>query len=70
MNDSSDFLWGAAAIAKAIGRTARQTYHLLESGHLPANRVGNRWVASRQRLRCAALGDERPSVSSKPDLAP
>jgi hypothetical protein len=46
-----DLLWGVARIAKEIGRNPRQAYHLLESGGLPARKVGGRWCASRTGLR-------------------
>ncbi|MBO0905570.1 hypothetical protein [Jiella sonneratiae] len=49
-NDALDLLWGIAAIAAFIGRTERQTYHMLVSGHLPAKQVGERWVAKREAL--------------------
>ena len=49
--DTLDLIWGAAAIAAALGRTARSVYHLLEAGELPARKVGGRWVASREALR-------------------
>ena len=45
-----DLIWGISAIARAIGRTNRQTYHLLANGELPAKRVGGRWVADRDEL--------------------
>jgi excisionase family DNA binding protein len=46
-----DLIWGVAEIAKLIGRTERQTYHMIQSGHLPAvKQVGERYVASRQKL--------------------
>lgn len=45
-----DLLWGASEIAKVIGRTRRQTFGLLEAGHLPAQKCGGRWVASRADL--------------------
>jgi hypothetical protein len=44
-------LWGVEAIANFIGRTKRQTYHMLEKRELPARQVGRRWVASRKVLR-------------------
>lgn len=54
-------LWGAAAIAAALGRTRRQTFHLLETGAIPARRVGGRWCASRTALEAhfAGGGDAR-----------
>jgi len=49
-----DIVWGAAAIAAVIRRTERQAYYLLESGALPARKVGAQWVASRKRLLAIA----------------
>ncbi|WP_397504789.1 helix-turn-helix domain-containing protein [Rhizobium ruizarguesonis] len=44
-------IWGTEDIAKLIGRTERQTYHMIKSGHLPmVKQVGERYVASRQKL--------------------
>ncbi|RUM18713.1 DNA-binding protein [Rhizobium phaseoli] len=45
-----DLIWGGAEIAKLIGRTKRQTFHMLETGQLPAKKVGDRWVAERGTL--------------------
>lgn len=46
-----DLIWGVEEIAKLIGRTRRQTYHLISSGNLPAvKQVGGRYVASRSKL--------------------
>lgn len=44
-------LWGVRSIAAAINRSPRSTLYLLESGRLPAAKVGGRWVSSRKRLR-------------------
>jgi hypothetical protein len=47
----TDFLWGAAAIGRGIGRSSRQAYHLLETGQIKsAKRIGGRWVANRPAL--------------------
>jgi len=47
-----DVVWEAAGIAKEINRTARQVYHLLARGAIPAaRRVGGRWCADRNELR-------------------
>ena len=49
--ETLDLVWGCAAIAKVIGRTERATFHMLESGDIPARKVGSkRWVASRKAL--------------------
>lgn len=47
---SLDLVWGGEEIAKVIGRTPRITFSLLEKGHLPAKKVGGRWVAERNKL--------------------
>ena len=57
-----DLVWGASAIAKAIGRPPRAVFHMLEAGHLPARRIGGRWVASRRKLIDALVGDELRTV--------
>ncbi|PWI54815.1 hypothetical protein B5K03_08835 [Rhizobium phaseoli] len=48
--DSMDLIWGAAEIAKLIGRSPRATFHMLDSGELPAKKVCGRWVAERGTL--------------------
>ena len=46
-----DLIWGIGPISKLIGRTQRQTYHMVTSGSLPpVKQVGSRYVASRQKL--------------------
>ncbi|KKB12385.1 hypothetical protein VE25_07485 [Devosia geojensis] len=52
-----DLIWGATAIAAALNRTRRQTFHMLENGELPAKKVGGRWVASRKKLEELFEGD-------------
>jgi hypothetical protein len=53
-----DLIWGCTAIAKEIERTPRQTFYLLESGALPARKIGNRWVAERGKLHALFLKDD------------
>jgi hypothetical protein len=53
-----NLVWGAEAIAAVIGRTPRQTFHLLDGGQLPARKVGGRWVAERGKLVAFFLGAE------------
>jgi len=37
-------IWGAEAIAKAIGRSKNSVYMMLEAGQIPGTmRVGGRW---------------------------
>jgi len=52
---TKDILWGAQAIAAVIRASERQTFHLLESGTLPAKKIGGRWVASRKKLLAALI---------------
>jgi hypothetical protein len=47
---SLDLIWEVAEIAKIIGRTNRQTFHMLNKGEIPAKKVGGRWVAERSKL--------------------
>ncbi|WP_037462035.1 hypothetical protein [Sinorhizobium fredii] len=47
---SIDLIWEVDEIAKLIGRTSRQTFHMLQTGQLPAKKVGGRWVAERGQL--------------------
>lgn len=54
----SEILWGAAAIAKLIGKTTRATFHLLENGQLPARRVGRQWAADRETLLAFFRGED------------
>jgi hypothetical protein len=57
MNDESSddnlgVLWGAAAIARFINRTRRQTHHLLNRGAIDAaKKIGGRWCANKEGLR-------------------
>ena len=44
-------VWGASAIGEVIGRSRRQTIHLLQTSQIPAARVGRWWVSTRRRLR-------------------
>lgn len=53
-----DLVWGAADIGKEINKKPRQTFHMLETGLLPAKKVGNQWVAERGKLRAFFLKDE------------
>jgi len=56
-NEPLELIWGIEEIGKVIGRTSRQTYHMLVSGNLPAKQVGNRWVAERGKLVAFFLED-------------
>lgn len=51
LNDDLDIVWGAKAIAAIIGRSPVDTFYLLKNRHIPARRIGERWCASRRKLR-------------------
>ena len=56
-----EIIWGAPAIAKAIGRDLRGVYHMLENGLLPgARKVGGRWCVTRRSLH-ALFESEAPT---------
>jgi Helix-turn-helix domain len=52
VNEESEFAWGTNQISRIIGRSPRQTYHLLSTGKLKSvKKVGGHWVVSRDALR-------------------
>ena len=51
-DSNSDYVWGADAIGRVIGRNPRQANHLLAKGEIKcAQRKGGRWVANVAALR-------------------
>lgn len=46
----SDFLHGAAAIARFLGMSNRRAYYALERGDLPAFKIGSIWTARKSTL--------------------
>ncbi len=56
-SNNLDLIWGAEAIGEYINSNQRKTYYYLETGKLPARKLGNLWVASRAALRHHFLGD-------------
>jgi hypothetical protein len=48
-------VWGAAAIGKIINRSPRQANYLLETGRLPAKKIGDQWVGGARRLLQSVL---------------
>jgi hypothetical protein len=53
---NDQLLWGAGQIGQFIQRDEQATSRLLRLGHIPATRVGDRWVASATRLRHFLVG--------------
>jgi len=45
-----DVIWGIEDISQAIGQSFSATAYMLKMGHIPAKKVGDRWVASRKKL--------------------
>lgn len=52
-----DIIWGIGEIAEAIGQSFAATAYMLKKGHIPARKVGERWVASRKKLNDFFMGD-------------
>jgi hypothetical protein len=52
---ADDLLIGAPAIARELGISTRSVYHLAQTKQLPIGRLGRNLIASRSRLRRAAL---------------
>jgi hypothetical protein len=50
-HDNLDLIWGATAIGRELNLPSRKVFYLLESGRLPAKKVGRSWVTSRTALR-------------------
>lgn len=50
-----NLIWGARDIAGAINLNIRQTFYALETGAIPAKKVGGKWVAERGALRAFFL---------------
>lgn len=55
--NSLDLIWGISAIARIIGRTDRQTFHMVSNGEIPAKKIGSRWVIERGKLIALFTGE-------------
>ena len=55
---NDDLLWGVDAIADYIGRNVRQTYYLVSTKKIPAQKVGALWVGRRSTIDRALPGGE------------
>jgi hypothetical protein len=64
-NPAPELIWGVRAIGEEIGLTSRQTFHLLEQGHLPATHVGKKWCSERTALREFILGKINSAPAAK-----
>ncbi|WP_180982394.1 DNA-binding protein [Methylocella silvestris] len=50
MESDEQYIWGAGAIAKALGLTRPQAFHMLSAGRLPARKIGKKWVSTKKAL--------------------
>jgi hypothetical protein len=64
-NQAPELIWGVRAIGEEIGLNMRQTFNLLEHGHLPATRVGRKWCSERTALRGFILGKINSTPAAK-----
>jgi hypothetical protein len=58
-DDALGVLWGVKAIAAYIGRTERQTRHLISTKKIPAEKFGANLIATKSRLRAVLSGAGR-----------
>jgi hypothetical protein len=57
MNDKQlRAVWGADAISKILGVPLRKAFYLLESGLVPARKVGKVWMSTEGELEDFLLG--------------
>jgi hypothetical protein len=54
---SDRLLWGASQIARVVQLSEPATSRLLRLGHIPATKLGARWVASTSRLERVLTGE-------------
>jgi len=48
---SDDLMIGAKPIADWLGCPIRQTFYMLENGHLPGFKLGKKWAARKSTLK-------------------
>jgi hypothetical protein len=56
-DDTHDLIWGVQAIADEIGRSYRQTIHLLVTKKIPGQKVGAIWIGRRSKIRAHLSGE-------------
>ena len=63
---ADDLIVGAEAIGDELGPkyTKRRTYHVLESGQIPAFQIGSVWHARRSTLRAFFEQREREAMAA------
>jgi hypothetical protein len=57
--NGDDLLWGVEAIAAYIKRNKRQTYYLLQTKKIPAQKVGPLWLGRCSKIDAALSGEEK-----------
>ena len=55
-------IWGAKRIGKLIGVNERQAFHLLQTGKIPAKKVGSLWCAEENQIREFITGKLEPEA--------
>jgi hypothetical protein len=56
-SDTNDLIWGCANIGREVGGLShRKVKSMLQTGEIPGNLVGDKWVASRTLIRKKLLG--------------
>jgi hypothetical protein len=49
-DDGDTPIWGVKAIGEVLGRSPRQTFHLLKHKRIDADKSGHLWVSTPRRL--------------------
>ena len=63
-NDFADLLDSGERIAEYFGKPYRQTMYLLETGKLPAWKIGHKWHSTRTKLRRRLMGDDSDGAAN------
>jgi hypothetical protein len=56
--EDHDLLWGVTAIARHIKHNNRQTYYLLQTNKIPAQKIGVVWMGRRSVIDAALSGKQ------------
>jgi hypothetical protein len=55
-NRDDDIVWGARAIGEVANVSEKKSFYLLETGKIPAKKIGDQWVGSRKKIRQHLIG--------------
>lgn len=64
LDDLDRPIYGVDAISRALDLTKRQTYWVLEQGHLPASKIGRRWFTTTRRILAFLNGEAKSDAAA------